>query len=418
MRIHHGALTALAVAASLTAPGAVCAAQIHGTVRSADGTPVSGGLVTVFNEAGNRKTTVYTAADGSYAVHTDFDGKLALRARVHAYEDVKREVTASAAAAVTADFTVTRIADPQALSDTLTASAHLTKLHWDQPELRAAFVSQCNYCHQMGNSLTRVPRDEKAWTATIQRMQGYFAQLTNGEARGIASTLARGFTPEPVKVDQRYDVSPELHQAKVEEWLVGDGMSFIHDAAVGQDGKLYGADEGHDIIWVLDRATGKVEQYPEPDIDLPRGGVLSGIPLPIGVFTGKHGPHSMAQTSDGRFWITNALSSSLVSFDPKTHAFKRYDLGHRHIYPHTVRVDRNDMVWFTVVLSNEVVRFDPRTERFSVIGLPHNGFWRWLTDLCIPTVVKLAAWFPDHDLQNQLSPHKWANLGHSIFNFP
>lgn len=405
--------------------GACCAAltpaaagQLSGRLSTADGRPVAGGLVTVFNEAKNRKTTVYTADDGSYAISTDFDGKLSVRARVHAYEDVVQDIATVAAIPQKLDFTLTQIADPQALSDTLTASAHLTRLQWHNPELRAAFVSQCNYCHQMGNSLTRIPRDETAWTATIQRMEGYFAQLTNREARGIAGTLAQGFTPEPAHVDQKYDVDPALHKAKVEEWLVGDGMSFIHDAAVGQDGHLYGADEGHDVIWFLDRRTGRVEQFKQPDIDLPRGGMLSGVPLPIGVFSGKHGPHSLAQTSDGRFWITNALSSSLMSFDPKTHAFKRYDLGAWHLYPHTIRVDRNDIVWFTVVVTNEVVRFDPKTEQFTVINLPHNGVLRALTDWFAPVVIKLAAWFPGHNLHNDLSAHKWSELGHAAFNFP
>lgn len=395
------------------------AARFRGTVSAVDGQPISGALVTVFNQAGDRKTTVYTAPDGSYAVITDYDGALKLRARVPHFQDVNKTVeTTTGNAARRVDFTVEEIADPRALSDTLTASAHLTKLDWDDPALRAAFVSQCNYCHQMGNSLTRIPRDRQAWTDSIKRMEGYFAILTDDEAEGIARVLTDGFTPEPVAVEQRYSISPELHRAKVEEWLVGDGMAFIHDAAVGFDDNLYGADEGHDIIWVLDRKTNEVAKYKEPDIDLPRGGVLSGIPLPIGVFTGKHGPHSLVQTSDGRFWITNALSSSIASFDPETKQFKLYELGHSHLYPHTIRVDDNDIVWFTVVLSNEVIRFDPKTEEFTVIDLPHNGFWRWFTDMGIPLVVKIASWFPDNNLHNRLSPHKWADLGHKIFNFP
>ncbi len=410
-------LPGIALTAVLGSPAAL-AAQFSGHVVTASGAPVSGALVTVFSADKQRKSTVYTAEDGSYAIRTGYDGALAVRARVPYFEDVVRTVEAQGETTVKVDFTVEKISDPQKLSDTLTASAHLTKLQWDNPELRAAFVSQCNYCHQMGNSLTRVPREETAWRATIRRMEGYFAMLTDADADGIAGALTRGFTPDPVKVIQRYDVSPELKNAKVEEWLVGDGLSFIHDAAVGQDDNLYGADEGHDVIWFLDRKTNKVEVFHEPDIDLPTGGMLSGIPLPIGVFTGKHGPHSLAQTSDGRFWITNALSSSLASFDPKTKQFKVYELGPRHLYPHTIRVDKNDIVWFTVVLSNEVVRFDPKTETFTVISLPHNGFWRWVTDLCLPVVMKLAAWFPGNDLQLKLSPHKFANLGHSILNFP
>ncbi len=408
----------LLCASALLTIGPASAGNLAGEVTAAGGEPLSGVLVTVFDAAKRRKTTVYTAPDGSYAISTAYHGEVLVRVRAPFYEDVELAVALPANGLTSRDFALSAIVDPQALSDSLTASAHLTRLQWDNPELRDAFVSQCNYCHQVGNSLTRVPREKSAWLDTVKRMEGYFATLTPGEADGIAGTLARGFTAEPVAVVQTYPVSPELHHAKVEEWLVGDGMSFIHDAAVGFDDNLYGADEGHDVIWHLDRATGEIRTFAEPDIDLPRGGVLSGIPFPIGVFSGKHGPHSLAQSSDGRFWITNALSSTLASFDPISREFKLYELGHTHLYPHTVRVDVHDIVWFTVVLSNEVIRFDPATEKFTVIRLPHNGFWRRLTDLLIPAVVKLASWFPEHNLATELSPHRWANLGRTIFNFP
>ncbi|MBK6289930.1 MAG: carboxypeptidase regulatory-like domain-containing protein [Pseudomonadales bacterium] len=393
---------------------------VHGTVSTADGRAVSGALLTLFNEARNRKETVYSAPDGSYVLATGFSGKLRLRARLPYFADVSQDIALGVDTSLPVDFTLSEIGDPQTLSDTLTASAHLTKLQWQDPALRATFVSQCNYCHQVGNSLTRTPRDEDAWRSSVERMESYFAMLTPSQSAGIVSTLARDFTPDPVTAVQTYAVAPELHHAKVHEWLVGDGMSFIHDAAVNHaDDNLYGADEGHDVIWFLDRKTAKVETFALPDIDLPRGGVLSGIPFPIGVFTGKHGPHSLAQTSDGRFWITNALSSSLASFDPATRKFKLYELGPTHIYPHTVRVDANDIVWFTVVLSNEVIRFDPQTEQFSVIDLPHNGFWPWLIDTTLPAVIKIAAWFPGNNLHNVLSPHKWAGKDHrALFNFP
>ena len=42
--------------------------------------------------------------------------------------------------------------------------------------------------------------------------------------------------------------------------------------------------------------------------------IASGMRLPIGQFTGKHGPHSMAQTRDGRIWITNALGDHVTRF--------------------------------------------------------------------------------------------------------
>ena len=144
--------------------------------------------------------------------------------------------------------------------------------------------------------------------------------------------------------------------------------------------------------------------------------IFSGMKLPIGQFTGKHGPHSMAQTSDGRIWITNALSSTLMSFDPRTKAFKTYPVGHDALYPHTIRVDKNDVVWFTIVASNQIGRFDPRTEEMTVTRLPSNGVLRWITDQLFPTLRRIGSWFPDQALHLNLSTHRF--FGEQILAFP
>ncbi len=84
----------------------------------------------------------------------------------------------------TLDYDMARETDPAALSNSLTASAHLTALSWTNPHTQAAFVSQCNYCHQVGNELTRAPRSREGWDETVRRMEGYLAILTNREAAG------------------------------------------------------------------------------------------------------------------------------------------------------------------------------------------------------------------------------------------
>ena len=128
----------------------------------------------------------------------------------------------------------------------------------------------------------------------------------------------------------------------------------------------------------------------------------------------------MAQTSDGLIWITNALSSTLMSFNPKTKAFKTYEVGRTHLYPHTIRVDKKDVIWFYLHgLQRSTVRFDPRTEKFTVIGLPHDGFWRAMADILTPYALKIAAWFPGHNLHNELGAHKRFGVDHKeIMNAP
>jgi virginiamycin B lyase len=411
-------INALAAALALTvmAPAAGRAASLTGRVTTASGAPVAGALVTVYDEPKQRRETVYTAADGSYAIRTGYSGKLDVRARVANFQDARTTVELPADGRSSVDFTVRHFASPEAASAALSASAHNARLPWASPGDRAPFVSQCNYCHQLGNALTRAPRSPEAWTATIGRMEGYAAMLSSAQIGTISHVLARGFDGKPVAAVHNYGATPELARGKVEEWLVGDAMSFIHDTDVGEDGKLYGTDEGHDLIWVLDRQSGRIDKYPEPDIDLPVGGMFSGLALPIGIFTGKHGPHSMAQGKDGRIWITNALSSTIMSFDPVSKAFETYPVGHDALYPHTIRIDREGIVWFTIVLSNQIGRFDPKTGQMTVLRLPSNGFYRWVSDLLFPTILRISSWFPRRNLFLAVSHQKF--VGHDILAFP
>ena len=417
MHKHSRFLAATLSLAALSALPAA-AATLSGRVEDGQGHPLAGVMVTVFNTARDVQETVYTGHDGRYAIHTAFGGQITLRARAHLFEDAGKSLVTTDERAQSVDLRMAPFANAQALSDSLTASAHLTQVHWPDAQTRTAFISQCNYCHQIGNALTRTPKDLSVWDTIVARMEGYGAMLTRGESTTIAQQLHAGFTGAPVASMQKYVASDELSRAKVREWQVGDAMTFVHDTDVGQDGKLYGTDEGHDVLWVLDRGTGKIERYPLPDVDLPQGGYFAGMQLPIGVFTGKHGPHSMAQGKDGRIWITNALSSLLMSFDPKTKVFKSYKIDEPALYLHTIRIDGQGIIWFTVAVSNKVGRFDPATEKFTIIQLPHDGFMRAVVDFGFPTVLKWSGkWWPGQNVPVKTSPHKWTQ-GHLMFNLP
>jgi streptogramin lyase len=391
-------------------------ASFSGTVTLPDGRPAYGAMVSVFNATKDRKQTVYTAADGSYAIVTPYSGSLDVRARLANYDDVLATVDAAADAVSVLDLRLKPFADAQGASDALAASAHNAVLPWKRADDRHVFVSQCNYCHQVGNSTTRAPRSHDAWLATINKMEGYLSMITRAQSIRFASSLEQGFDGKPVKAMHDYGPTPELAHAKVEEWQLGDGFSFIHDMDVAEDGKFYGTDEGHDKLWVLDPRTGEVEAHDLPKSNLPRGGLFSGMHLAIGVFTGSHGPHSMAQTRDGRIWITNALSSTIMSFDPATKQFKTYPVPGDALYPHTIRVDKDDIVWFTIVASNQVGRFDPKTEQMTVIRLPSNGFFRWISDKLFPTLLRISSWFPDKVLLLDFSHHRF--LGYTVLAFP
>lgn len=419
-RLFSTAVALGVIAGSLSAAAEDTAPILTGAVTTPEGQPVNGAMVTVFSSNRMRKETVFTDTEGRYLIRVGFEGKLSVRARAPGFADATRTLPVAEGARQTVDLELGSFETDLARSNALPASAHLTQLPWESEDERAPFIAQCNYCHQVGNPLTRGKRDAESWETSIEKMEGYMAIVTDSQVERFSEVLAEGFDGEPIDVVQTHDASPELADAKIEEWLTGDGMSFIHDADVGHDGKLYGVDEGHDVIWVLDRETHELEKHALPDSDLPVGGLLSGAAMPIGIFTGKHGPHSLAQGEDGRFWVTTALSSTLMSFDPETKAFEVYEIGEGALYPHTVRIDDKGMVWFTIAVSNQVARFDPSTETFTVLQLPHNGFWRWATDTFFPMLLKFAARTPRENKHIELSPHKMFDgiEYQDLFNLP
>jgi streptogramin lyase len=405
---------ALALLPALWSPGAHAVA-LSGQVTAA-GKPAAGAMVSVFSADKLRRETVYTDAEGRYAISTPFAGKLDVRARLTGWADARQTLQASAQQRIELALALAPFASPTDSTAALPASAHNARLPWASEAERAPFVSQCNYCHQMGNSTTRAPRSHDAWLGTIGRMEGYLAMVTRGEADTIAGVLERGFDGKAFEARHANLATPELARAKVQEWLIGDNLSFIHDMDVASDGKFYGTDEGHDVLWVLDPKTGQIEKIPLPAIDLPRGGLFAGMNLHIGIFTGKHGPHSLAEDKQGRLWMTNALSSTLMSFDLKTRAFKTYPVPKDALYPHTIRVDADDNVWFTIVASNQVARFEPKTETMTVLSLPSNGLFRWVTDMLFPTLLRVASWFPEKNVLLDFSHHKF--LGYNVLAFP
>jgi virginiamycin B lyase len=92
-----------------------------------------------------------------------------VRARVHKFQDTLRAVKVGADQTLTLDLPLAPFLNAKALSDSLSASAHITQVKFPTPKVRTAFISQFNYCHQIGNELTRTPRrcrlGKPSWTA-------------------------------------------------------------------------------------------------------------------------------------------------------------------------------------------------------------------------------------------------------------
>jgi len=393
-------------------------ATLAGQVLSSQGQPISGAIVTLFDESQKRSESVYSDAFGQFQLETNMSGTMTVRARAPYFSDQQSPVLLSGQERAQITLAMTQQEDPEALSSALPASAHAAKLDFEQEEDEQAFRSQCYFCHQIGNALTRRARSEDEWQAVLDRMQSYGSIITHGNESAFRSTLSKNFDGHPVKAIQTHDVSPELAEALYLEWQVGDAKSYIHDIEASRDGKLFGVDMGRDALYILDPDSGERQTVAFPPSELPLGGMFSGAIAPLGTFEARHGPHSVQEGPQGKMWTTNSLAAEIMSFDPQTHEFKMYPIGGDAVYPHTLRWDEHGILWFTLALSNQIGRFDPKTERFELIDTPSNGIWRWMSDAMLPGLLKFASWFPKQDLQLTMSHHKPSGEGHDIFNLP
>ena len=80
MSLHRNAVLLAVVLVLPSTP--LLAASFQGRVTLPDGRPAYGAMVSVSNAAHTQRQTVYTDADGRYAIVTPYEGSLAVRVRL------------------------------------------------------------------------------------------------------------------------------------------------------------------------------------------------------------------------------------------------------------------------------------------------------------------------------------------------
>lgn len=394
------------------------AVNLSGQVTLVSGAPMAGAMVTLTDHAGF-STTVYTDTHGAWSLEArHVRPPLQLRVRAGAAWRDRTLVVDETSRSEPLRLVVHALDDRQAVSGQLAASAHAAAIDWDDGATRADFISQCHFCHQMGNATTRQPRSIAQWHDLIRRMEGYGALLTWQNEKDFARTLSRELAGQSLNVTHTPEMHPALPAAVMREWAFGGPLNYVHDVALGADGLLYGVDMSADRIWILDRDTNRIEYVQWPDSGLPLGGMFSGAVAPLGTFDAHHGPHSIVPGPDDRMYTTNSLAAEIAIFDPATGATEFVPTGGDTIYPHTLRFDDKGVLWFSFALSNQIGRMDIQSKEITIIDLPSHGAWRWLADAMLPTVLEVASWFGRKNLHITLSHHKISGQGRDVLNLP
>lgn len=129
---------------------------IKGNVTSSTGMPISGSMITAFSNDNTRRITAYSDAHGHYFLPVTYSGTLKVRVRTPSFEDSFADISLITGKTHTLNFQTKKLINSNKLSQTLTASAHIATMEWPSDSDRATFISQCNFCHQIGNSLISV----------------------------------------------------------------------------------------------------------------------------------------------------------------------------------------------------------------------------------------------------------------------
>lgn len=258
------------------------------------------------------------------------------------------------------------------------------------------FQMQCGFCHQLGTDAIRQERTPKEWEEVIQRMIGYGSRLPTDIQKKLPQILVSEFARiknDPKLLEEPLPWQDYLSKAEIKEWPVGDAMSQVHDAIVGEDGRIYAADNIQDRIYAVNGKTDEIVVHKIPSLPGDKaGGLIAARLKAFPKHDSTSNAHSLAQSKvDGHIFITPSAQQRLVEFIPATGEFILHQMD-QGFYPHTIRVDASDNVWFTLALSNQVAKFNRKNMEFTYYDLPSRSFKEKVVTKYIKYLFVLMKW--------------------------
>jgi virginiamycin B lyase len=145
----------------------------------------------------------------------------------------------------------------------------------------------------------------------------------------------------------------EVSELKVtiREWNVPTKGAHPHDPAVGADGALWFTEQMVSKIGRLDPKSGAFKEY-ELKVE-------------------DSGPHGLVADREGNIWFTGNFKGYIGKLDPRTGAVTEYKIPDpKGEDPHTAVFDNQGMLWFTLQVANMVGRLDPRNGKIDLKHAP------------------------------------------------
>jgi virginiamycin B lyase len=305
---------------------------LTGVVTSADEGPMEGVLVTAKKDGSTIAITVVTDAQGRYSFPAARleSGKYSLRIRAVGFDlDGKPTADVAAGAPVTADLK---------LKKTRNVSAQLTNAEWIESapgtrEQKDALFN-CVSCHTV-ERIVKSTHNADEFVQTMKRMGTYANQSVP-------------MRPQLRKAERLLEERGEAREAALQrraEWLATINLS---------DGPTW-----EYPLKTLPRPKGLATRVIITEYDLPR-------PLIE--------PHDVVLDQDGNAWYSNFGEQNIGKLDPKTGKVTEYPLPElKKGWPQGslgLRADKDGHLWFGMMYQGAIGRFDPKTEKLTTYPLP------------------------------------------------
>ena len=367
-------LFALLSAAESHANGAIA---LTGQVSSQKEKAMEGVVVGAKKEGSTVTINVVSDAKGRFAFPSEKlePGHYALKVRAAGYDlDGPTSIDVTAGKTATANLKLKAAENP---------SAQLTDAEWllsiPGTEQQKNFLLGCNSCHTI-ERIVKANKSADEWVQVFRRMSTYAPgstplrpQVTVG---GAQRDRTRGVDPMEIgtwlaNVNASYNSKQSfplktLPRPKgkatrtiITEYDLPRKLAMPHDVIVDGDGMVWYSDFGDQFIGRLDPKTGKVTDFPIPELK-------KGFPL---------GTLDLQSDKEQNLWVSLMYQGGIAKFDRKTEKFQIYPVPKEWQGNHTqqsmvspTNSNVDGKVWTNNQDTHSIYRLDVATGEYENLG--------------------------------------------------
>jgi virginiamycin B lyase len=330
MRIRWSIITAAAAAATFALPQfaqAQAPVALGGQVSSAKEGAMEGVVVSAKKAGGTITVSVISDEKGQYNFPAERlePGQYTLSARAAGYDlDGPKTADVAAGQAATADIK---------LKPTHNLPGQLTNAEWmlSMPgsDQQKEFLLGCNGCHTIERIVKSVHTADE-FLQIFQRMGGYYPGSTPQKPQRLVGDVLREVGRGGDNARKNAEFLASINLSEQETWsyplktlprLTGKSTHVIiteydlpnrliqpHDVMLDRQGTVWYSDFGQMFLGKMDAKTGKVTQYPIPE-------VKKGYPV---------GTLNLEFDRDDNPWVGVMYQSAIAKFDKKTETFQTW----------------------------------------------------------------------------------------------